>query len=553
MTPLEKKHYGKRSIRMRTLLYFLILSFTLLVLLWLFQQWFFNYNYRPEKEKEIEKITEQIVEEYVALKTPGSAYFEKVYDEAFENDLNVYIITINPVYAVRDTEGFITGIRDYSRGCSVTMISAFLELSSINEQALTLSQWRIELARAGSVREGEKPDLEKGYGFYFNELFDGDAGENAHGQKYLYSDSDRFYYGYRLPDDINGYERYIFVNTVIANEKITIKIINYQFILIVLICSVLAIIFSTLISTLVSAPVLNLSREAQELSRGNYSVRFKKTDWYETDLLADTLNFAVEEMEKTEQLRRDFLANVSHDLRTPLTMVRAYAEMIRDISGKNPEKRAQHAQTIIDEADRLSSLVEDIQNLSKLQAGTETIEKDDFDICELCRAVINRFRIFNEKHGYTIKVEADGKLMVHADRRRIEQVLYNLIGNAINYTDKEEKLVVLRATADNKRALVEVIDHGKGIAPEEIDTVWDRYYRNNQIKRKVIGSGLGLSIVKSILTSHEAEFGIKSELGKGSDFWFALPIVAEELPPPQKVKKPRVKKVAPNDDDKYYD
>jgi signal transduction histidine kinase len=205
-------------------------------------------------------------------------------------------------------------------------------------------------------------------------------------------------------------------------------------------------------------------------------------------------------------------------------MVKAYAEMIRDLSGSNPEKRNIHAQVIIDEADRLSLLVQDIQNLSKIQAGTVELNKTVFDIDEFCRSTVRQFSIMHEKFGYAIVYESEGEMFVFADRERISQVLYNLIGNAINYTNQDRKKIWIRVLKKDKRVRVEVADNGKGIAKEDLASVWDKYYRTNQAKRSVVGSGLGLSIVKNILVLHEADYGVTSELGVGTAFWFELPI-----------------------------
>ncbi len=240
------------------------------------------------------------------------------------------------------------------------------------------------------------------------------------------------------------------------------------------------------------------------------------------------------------------MANVGHDLRTPLTMVKAYAEMIRDISGSDELKRNQHSQVIIDEADRLTGLVNDILNLSKLQSGTDALELRSTDLRVLAKMVVERFSVYSERDGYTFRFEADEDCFAYCDSKRIEQVIYNLIGNAVSYTGN--KTVDIRVSRVENKVRASVRDYGSGIAPEDLDKVWDRYYRANQSKRAVVGSGLGLSIVKNILTLHKAEFGVSSRLGEGTEFWFELsaatPAETAELPAPAETpaKKKRGRK-----------
>ena len=221
------------------------------------------------------------------------------------------------------------------------------------------------------------------------------------------------------------------------------------------------------------------------------------------------------------------MANVSHDLRTPLTMIKAYAEMIRDLSGNDPEKREKHLQVIIDETDRLTLLVSDILNLSKLESGVMPIELMNFDFSEDLKDIISRFSLLDDMKDYQVRLEAEDGIIINADRQKIEQVVYNLVNNAINYIG-EDKLVIVRLYRKNPNtARFEVADRGLGIPTEKLPYIWDRYYkidRSENYKRSIKGTGLGLSIVKGILNSHGFLFGCDSVLGQGSVFWFEFEI-----------------------------
>ncbi len=274
-----------------------------------------------------------------------------------------------------------------------------------------------------------------------------------------------------------------------------------------------------LLSSLIARPVTEVTEEAKELARGNYDLNIR-TDYFFSEIaeLSEALDAARVQVSKADRVQRELIANVSHDFKTPLTMIKAYASMIREISGENKEKRDAHAQIIIDEADRLSALVSDVLDLSRLRAG-ETETQTVFDLSEEVRGILSRFDYLTETQGYKIEAVIDDDLVVRAERSRIGQVVYNLVGNAVNYTG-EDKRVRVKLLRTGEMARLEVIDSGHGIPEEEVDTIWDRYYRSEQThKRPVQGSGLGLSIVKNILLQHGAPFGVISEVGKGSCFW----------------------------------
>ncbi len=284
-----------------------------------------------------------------------------------------------------------------------------------------------------------------------------------------------------------------------------------------------------LLSALIARPVAEVTEEAKELARGNYALEIKKDHFFsEIEELSEALDHARSEISKAERVQRELIANVSHDFKTPLTMIKAYASMILEISGDNKEKRDAHAQIIIDETDRLTALVSDVLDLSKLRAGGAE-ERTVFDLSEEVGGILSRFDYLGETQGYKIETVIDEGLVVRADRSRIGQVVYNLVGNAVNYTGEDKRVRVKLTEKDGRWARLEVIDSGKGIPPDEVDTIWDRYYRSESThKRPVRGSGLGLSIVKNILLQHDIPFGVISEVGKGSCFWVEFPLYRSE-------------------------
>ncbi len=314
---------------------------------------------------------------------------------------------------------------------------------------------------------------------------------------------------------------YAFINASLIPMDGAIEILRSQMIYITLIILILSFIIGYFISKSISKPITKINNNAKKLAEGNYNVTFSsESNIYEINELAATLNYTKEELSKTEELKRDLLANVSHDLKTPLTMIKAYAEMVRDLSYKDQEKRENHLNTIIKETDRLNLLVNDILDLSAIQAGGSKLNKEKFDLSEMIKEIINRFNILSQKEGYKFIFDYN-TCIVYADKKRIYQVIYNLINNAINYTGKD-KTVTIIIKEKKETYLVEIKDSGDGIKKEDIDHIWDKYYHNSKKhKRNEYGTGLGLSIVKNILQSHNCPYGVKSS-EKGTTFYFEI-------------------------------
>ena len=209
-------------------------------------------------------------------------------------------------------------------------------------------------------------------------------------------------------------------------------------------------------------------------------------------------------------------------------MIKAYAEMIRDISGDNKVKREQHTEVIINEADRLTMLVNDILDLSKLQNSNTAVEMQQVNLSELIERVIYRFQDFKAESGYIIESNIESDLFTYCNEMQTEQVVYNLIGNSINYTGEDKTVKVYLNKIDDKIRL-EIIDSGKGIAPDQIDGIWGRYYRFSEThQRPIKGTGLGLSIVKTILQNQKLKFGVISKKGVGSNFFVEFNRVRNE-------------------------
>ena len=333
-------------------------------------------------------------------------------------------------------------------------------------------------------------------------------------------------YGCALGSD-SSIDGYLLINSVIVPVGATVDIIKRQLMIFTIILIVVAFLISLYLSRRISAPIDRITKAAERLAKGDFSTQFDGRGYLEAKKLADTLTYAENELAKVDTMQRDLIANVSHDLRTPLTMLKAYAEMIRDLSGDNPVKRNEHLEIIISETDRLALLVNDMLDLSKLESGRQKLTPSEFGIRGKLSEIIDRFKGLSDKNGYTIHFTPDEERTVCCDTVKIEQVIYNLINNAINYTG-DDKQVFVRQINTDEGVVVEVEDTGDGIEEDKIKLIFDKYYRSENHKREVVGTGLGLSIVKAVLKLHNYDYGVRSTIGKGSTFWFRISDVKKQ-------------------------
>lgn len=306
----------------------------------------------------------------------------------------------------------------------------------------------------------------------------------------------------------------------------TVQMIRQELIFVSIIMIILALVLAMVISRFISKPLSQMNESAKELAKGNYDVEFHDQSSLEISELGSTLNYTARQLKKTEQLQHELIANVSHDLRTPLTMIQAYAEMMRDIPGENTPE---NVQIIIDEAGHLTGMVNDLLDISKLQAGVTQLNKTHFNLTANLEEAVQRIGRMASANEFTIELicDHDKEVFVDADEFKIYQVVYNLINNALNYSG-DSRHVTVRQECIGDTVKVSVQDFGLGIAKENLPLVWERYYKiDKEHRRSFNGSGLGLAIVRKILELHNARYGVDSTLGQGSTFWFCLKVSDE--------------------------
>lgn len=319
----------------------------------------------------------------------------------------------------------------------------------------------------------------------------------------------------------DGSTVFVFLNTLMNPVTSTVQTIRNELYFISAVMVLLSFLMSLVLSRRITRPLVETTEAARELSRAQYTP-VEKAGYREIVQLNAQLTRTAHDLRRVEEMQRELIANISHDLRTPLTLIEGYAEIMRDLPGENtPESM----QVIIDETKRLSTLVNAVLELNAAKNGREGVECKRMSLTQCIRGIMTRYAKLTGPDGYRIVFEPACDAMVLADEVKVQQVVYNLINNALIYTGEDRTVTVVQTVKDGL-ARIEVRDSGEGIAPEDLPYIWDRYYRGKKPhKRAAIGSGLGLNIVKGILDSHGLAYGVESEQGVGSAFWFEISLV----------------------------
>ena len=537
------------SIKWKTFAIFLIFAIVLLGVLWFFQIVYLKDFYKIIKRKETENVLKQ-VEEIVLTSEDPADEIEKM---AASNNISVYIT---------DSEGNPLYNAEYISNSQMSSLPQFLFGLFYDQAVANGGEAVIEYKGSEMKPTGEKqsipgmeaptPDAENNTAEGQDESAEDDPSasvsdesqseEQTEGKiaftipkedkeeifrQNIGNDMAESVIYVRIVED-DGLEEVIMVNSVLTPVDATVSTLKAQLKLISVIMIIVAFFLAAIISKSVSKSIIHLNDGAKRLAAGDYSVKFNSRDYMEVAELSDTLNYTATELGKTDSFQKELIANVSHDLRTPLTMIKGYAEVMRDIPGENTPE---NVQVIIEETERLTGLVNDMLDISKLKAGTITIQPEEYNITESIRHVLERYNKLREVEGYTIDFIYDDEVIVYADEQKMYQVLYNLVNNAINYTGDDKKVTVIQKTFDNTLR-IEVKDTGEGVKQEDIPYVWDRYYKDKTAhKRAIQGTGLGLSIVKNVLELHGAKYGVSSIQGQGATFWFEIqknPFAEEE-------------------------
>lgn len=459
----------KKKFSLRTQLIIIILLFVvgLLGLTYLFQTTFLDDFYKQSKVLIIEGSAKKVAD------SVGSSSLNDVIDEvSMSNEVCVRVVSNDQRYNV-------------VKACT---------LSNLDAQTINV------IADETMENDGEK---------LFNNFKYRSLGMETN-DIYIYSKMIK----------LDGQYIMVLVSSLITPLTATISTIKSQYIVIVIVVILMAILLALLLSRFILKPINNINEESKKLAKGKYgenNIKFVSKEFAE---LNNTLVNANEDILKADRARKELLANVSHDLRTPLTMIVGYGEMIRDIKEENNES---NINVIIDEASRLSTLVDDLIDISQMESGNVELHKQKVSLNNMLESVYHQYEKYCESQNVSFELKLAEDKEVEIDEHRIKQVLYNFINNSLYHNDKPEQKIILGVDVIDNKHQVYVYDNGKGIDPNNIDKIWDRYYKlNEEHKRQHIGSGIGLSLSKQILIAHNIEYGVESKLGEYCKFYINL-------------------------------
>ncbi len=480
----------RRSFGVKLWLWFLLFSAVIFLVLWLLQTVFLQSFYNNMAIRNVEKAVGNMT-----AHASDSDFYEVIDEVAVKNSLLVFVTDAdgNVLYSADEYRHLYSGTEQPGDGTDNPY------------HADDVMNWE-----KGALR-----NLPYSYQTLVNEL--DDAGTDRVG--FVTEDETAYVTGVRLGDG-----RILSVSLPLGTVGGTVGILRVQLVWVSVLSLILCFVLAWIISKRFEKPVAQIAASAKQIAGGNFHPELPKGFCTELDELSDTLGETALRLEKSQNAGREFLANVSHDLRTPLTMIRGYAEMVKEISWSDEEKREKDLDIITREADRLTALVNEILDFSAMQADSSVKEYEKIDLSRAVREVIGQFAPFCDQNGYAIEAEITDGVTARADEAQIKRVIYNFIDNAVNHTDESKTIKVSLTTRDGS-ARFAVTDYGKGIADEDIPHIWDRYYTARNRKNKAAVSGLGLSIAKEILTAHRAKYGVDSK--NNCTFWFELPICSK--------------------------
>lgn len=292
--------------------------------------------------------------------------------------------------------------------------------------------------------------------------------------------------------------------------------------------SLLGLAVSYLTAKHVAWPLMRMNRAAKVIANGNFEERVEIERRDELGELAESFNQMAESLQAHERVQRDFIANISHDLRSPLTSMQGFLTAMLD-GTVPPQKQEKYLKIVLEETKRLSRMTDGIVELSRAQSSTLLLEETDFDINDLIRINIDMLEPqLREKNVQIHGIYAAEQTMVHGDRDKISRVLQNLLSNAAKFSPENGIIEVETTFTEKKKILVSVKDEGPGINQDDQKYIFDRFFKSDTTRNKdKVGSGIGLAIAKEFILAHGENITVKSEEGKGATFVFSLKLAEE--------------------------
>lgn len=504
----------KHSIKARFAMVFVGLMAVVLIATWCVNNWFLESFYTRDKVHTLEKAyagIDRIVTETAKNGSNIFEYYKKTYDPNRENEGSVQQLlrilaekyNMNVILLDSATDQLIisnTGERDY--------------LSS-RVQGYIFGK---SMQKASVLKTHENYFIQKTY-------------DKMSDSYYLES------WGY-----FSDNSTIFLMSTPLASIRESVELANRFLAYVGIAALLVGSIFIYYASRKITSPILQLAHLSEQMSNLDFDAKYTGEAKDEIGVLGNSMNQLsdalkatigqlraaneelqqdIEEKIKVDEMRKDFIANVSHELKTPIALIQGYAEGLTEGMAEDPESRDYYCEVIMDEANKMNKMVRQLLTLSALEAGNDMPVMERFDLTELIRGVIGSAGILIQQKEAEVHLEDSGPVFVRADEFKIEEVVTNYLNNALNHLAGDKKIVI--TVEDNgQEALVTVYNSGNSIPAEDIPNLWTKFYKVDKAHtREYGGSGIGLSIVKAIMDSHRKAFGVRNVEG-GVEFWFTL-------------------------------
>lgn len=454
---------------------FLLLAAIIIGLLWILQAYFFNDYYQNQKLNQMKRYGIQLEEQ---IKTEGLSQETQAQIEEIGNILNGRITVI-------DTKGRSV----YQNGFMMGAARAFRIPSDV---------WR--QAQRGETVIYRIP----GHTGFIDTL--------------------------ALLMPINDY--YLLLQTPLQVIEESVSISQQFYVYLFFVALIVSMLLSGIFSRTITGPLVKLNRVAGEMAKLNFDVRWEDNRGDEIGQLGETINFLTDQLKKSfdelklelmkeknmDKMRKQFVARVSHELQTPISLLRGYTEALQDNMAKDKNEEIEYYQIIDEEIDKLSHMVKDLLDLSQLESGSFKVKMESFEISSLIDGILHKFRMLYKNEGIQFHMkDEDAAYNVLGDEYRIEQVITNLLQNAVAHCPVSGNIIINLENV-NEVVRIEVYNEGEPIHKDDIDNIWESFYTGNDEGK---GTGLGLAIVKSVLELHDSNYGVEN-IDDGVVFYFYL-------------------------------
>lgn len=527
----------RHSIKFKMIGITTVLLLSSILICWGVNKWFLEEYYRNYKVKnsgEVEEQVEELLDKYQTYNEDYDRYYcnSKEAEEKFNtemgqleanNGVSIYILN----YSLPNLGPSLYWPNYNTAQANRVIMSALRFFSYVSDP-----QWNVHMkeGKMDDPKKGDKPEKR------FERLKDTDTYTIAK----VFDMANQTYY-IDLMGNLKG-NNFIYIRTnfegVRESARISNQFLGYVGFFIILVGSIVM----YFVSRKFTRPIYELSNIAHRMSMLDFSVKYEDTSKDEIGALGNSINVLSNQLEVTisdlkrannelqrdiknkieiDEMRKEFLSNVTHELKTPIALIQGYAEGLKDNISEDQESREFYCEVIIDEANKMNTMVKKLLTLNQIESSNNMIEFDHFDIVEVVRSVVNSYAILAEERGVTIQFEEQPPLYVWADEYMIEEVITNYISNAFNHV-KEPNQIEIRIERRGEEARVSVFNTGNPIPEQDLPHIWTKFYKVDKARtREYGGSGIGLSIVKAIMNAHNKSCGGYNR-ENGVEFWFDI-------------------------------